>query len=86
MISWTKQSSLLSAEAKGFSKSSGAEAFSKKSWDDTCKLEVEVGNLDVCSKMLRLHPVSLHVPNADQSMHSLLLQFVLVMTFVEIDV
>lgn len=45
-----------------------------------------MGNLGIYSKMLKLQPVVLHFPNADQSMHSLLPQFVLVMTFVEIDV
>jgi len=56
---------------KEFSKSSGAEAFSKKSWDGICKFEVEVGNLQIYSKMLKLQPVVLHFPNADESMQSL---------------
>lgn len=77
---------MLSAEAKGFSESSDAETFSKKSWADICKLEVEVGNLGIYSKMVKLQLVLLHFPNPDQSMHSLLLQFVLVMTFFEIGV
>lgn len=47
---------------------------------------MEVGNTGIYSKILRLHLHVLPFKNADLSTYSSLLQFVLVMTFFEIDV